>query len=166
MRKQKLCEFKVMETASDWPQSVWLHSPCPLQGTLVVDPFRPLLAQILCFLSSCLEAQGLLCSHKCDPFFCLQLQDFFFFFNFFCIPQLQTFWLSCSLSHALLCSLGSSHIYTSTNSPFLFPFSLLLIKSYVQTKEPESSLGQWNTLICFYVETMNCPWRLALYLLP
>lgn len=147
MRKQKLCGFKVMETASDEAQSPWHHSLCPFQDTLLLAYlFRPLLAQILWFLWSGLEAQGFLCSHKCNLFFCLQFQDLFFTFQN-CRPS------GCHVpSHILFYVHWVLVTFTQVQTvPFLFPFSLLLIKSYVQTKEPESSLGQWNTLICFYV---------------
>ena len=71
-------------------------------------------------------------------------------------------------SHAVFMSSGSQSLCPSTNSPISFPcsFSPLLIKSYLQTKEPGSYLGRWNIFICFYDQRMNSPWRSALYLPP
>lgn len=91
MRKQKLCEFKVMETTFDRPQPVWLHSPGPLRSTLPQDdPFRPLLVLILALdLFGRVRADFALSNSVCS-----------FVYNFMIflyIPQLQTFWLSYSL---------------------------------------------------------------------
>lgn len=164
MRKQKLCELKVMETASDWPPSVWLQTPCPFPDTL-----PPMISSGACWPRFCdcsgvvLKAQGLFCSLKLSLFFCLQFRDL----SLHSTPA-DLLVVMFPFTEYFMSSGFQSHLHKYKQSHFFlpYPFSLLLIKSYVQTKQPESYLGQWNTLICFYVESMNCPWRFALSFLP
>lgn len=154
MSKQKLCEFKVMETAFDGPQP-GLQSPGgPFQDTLLADVFQPSLLWFCDSSGAVVEVLGWLRSPRLSLFFVYGFTVLLY------IPQLQTFWLPCSLSVVFFVLW-----VLVTFSFFPYPFSLLLIKSYVQTKEPESYLVQRNILICFYVESIHCPWRFALSLL-